>query len=289
MGELMSVFRRITVLVLPLALLVAIPIVAPSPATAADRLSRGHGTGLDLKAEAEAAARIPVRTFSLSAASPATYDLSRYAVVSGDQGSVLSCVSWATAYTALSLLMNKQGIPDSPMAPMYVYAQIVKGREKGTAIATNLQIVADQGVDTRSHYAPGDFDFTTQPTDAQRANAARYKISGYDRLAPGPGARHGVKAAISQGQPVIIALNMRYSFADVTAADPVYRPGTDADDPLDGSHAVTIVGYDEQGVKIQNSWGTDWGANGFFTTSWSTIESLVEVPHIYAMRRIVQN
>jgi len=30
-----------------------------------------------------------------------------------------------------------------------------------------------------------------------------------------------------------------------------------------GSHAFAIVGYDQQGFYIQNSWGHDWGAEGF--------------------------
>ena len=35
-----------------------------------------------------------------------------------------------------------------------------------------------------------------------------------------------------------------------------------------GGHAVLIVGYDQQGVYIQNSWGKSWGANGFCILPW---------------------
>ena len=34
-------------------------------------------------------------------------------------------------------------------------------------------------------------------------------------------------------------------------------------DPIMGGHAFAIVAYDEMGFWIQNSWGTDWGFNGF--------------------------
>ena len=30
-----------------------------------------------------------------------------------------------------------------------------------------------------------------------------------------------------------------------------------------GGHAFAIVGYDEHGFLVQNSWGTDWGDRGF--------------------------
>ncbi len=36
-----------------------------------------------------------------------------------------------------------------------------------------------------------------------------------------------------------------------------------------GGHAVLICGYDSIGVYIQNSWGKDWGANGFCILPWN--------------------
>ena len=30
-----------------------------------------------------------------------------------------------------------------------------------------------------------------------------------------------------------------------------------------GGHAFALVGYNERGFVVQNSWGTDWGASGF--------------------------
>lgn len=36
-----------------------------------------------------------------------------------------------------------------------------------------------------------------------------------------------------------------------------------------GGHAVLLVGYDEYGVYIQNSWGKQWGSFGFGIMSWN--------------------
>jgi len=38
--------------------------------------------------------------------------------------------------------------------------------------------------------------------------------------------------------------------------------------PCGGGHAFAIVGYDEHGFWIQNSWGTDWGLGGFGRISY---------------------
>jgi hypothetical protein len=35
-----------------------------------------------------------------------------------------------------------------------------------------------------------------------------------------------------------------------------------------GGHAVTIVGYNDKGFIIKNSWGTNWGVNGYSTVSY---------------------
>lgn len=45
------------------------------------------------------------------------------------------------------------------------------------------------------------------------------------------------------------------------AALPVIAPPTDAKSL--GGHAFALVGYDERGFIVQNSWGTGWGASGF--------------------------
>ena len=54
----------------------------------------------------------------------------------------------------------------------------------------------------------------------------------------------------------------------------LFLPGDDhlinrrADDKELGGHAFVIVGYDERGLWIQNSWGPRWGRNGFGQISW---------------------
>jgi len=39
-----------------------------------------------------------------------------------------------------------------------------------------------------------------------------------------------------------------------------------------GGHAILLCGYDDQGVYIQNSWGTEWGLYGFGMLRWSQFD-----------------
>ena len=44
---------------------------------------------------------------------------------------------------------------------------------------------------------------------------------------------------------------------------------------LAGYHAVTALGYDSTGVRIENQWSSGWGARGFATLSWSFVDQYV--------------
>ncbi|MYR42348.1 peptidase [Streptomyces sp. SID5910] len=226
-----------------------------------------------------------------TAEAPESYDLTKYAQSPGDQGKVGSCVAWATGYSGYGILMNEQNISDGPMAPMFTYSQIAKGNDQGTWASVALPMQKEQGIDTKADYWQGDFDFTTQPDDAERANAAHYKLSGFTELpVKGEEARAAIEDSISRGMPVPIGFEAHQSFQDLnadTAGDYSYLPGDDRSDPVLGGHEVTIVAYNDKGVKIENSWGTEWGAGGYFTVPWKFFDAGV-VNEAHAMGKLVE-
>ncbi|MBB5933137.1 C1 family peptidase [Streptomyces zagrosensis] len=261
-----------------------------------------HGMGfrLDappkgLKAPASApskAALNDIAPIKRTAAAPESYDLTEFAVPPGDQGKVGSCVAWATGYSGYGILMNEQKIANGPMAPMFTYAQIAKGNDRGTWASVALPMQKDQGIDTKAHYWQGDFDYTTQPDRAERANAAKYKLSGFTKLpTEGSSAKTAIKDSISRGMPVPIGFEVHKSFQKLnstTAGNYSYLPGSDSADPAIGGHEVTIIGYNSKGVKIENSWGTGWGANGYFTVPWKFFD-IGDVNEAHAMGKLVKS
>ncbi|KIZ16043.1 C1 family peptidase [Streptomyces natalensis] len=209
---------------------------------------------------------------------PNSVDLSQYAIDPGNQGQVGSCVSWAIDYSGYSIQEKQQGISGGPQAPMYTYAQIAKGNDQGSTPDDTFSIAESQGVDSKSDYSQGDFDFTSQPTDAERQNAAHWKLSGHTKLHTGNQIQADVKQALADGEPVAISLPVHQSFQDVTqqqAADYSYQPGG-SEDPVLGGHEITIVGYNDQGVRVENSWGANWGDGGYINLSWDFLASQVE-------------
>ncbi|WP_043263058.1 C1 family peptidase [Streptomyces sp. CT34] len=207
---------------------------------------------------------------------PARVDLTKYAARPGNQGQVGSCVAWAIDYSAYSILEHEQGITGSPQAPMYTYAQIAKGQNVGTSPQQHFRIATSQGVDTKSHYWQGDFDYTTQPTAGEKHNASKWKLSGYTPLHTGSRIKAEVQAALAQGEPVVISIPVYDSFFSLTARQAAsYTYSPTAGEPFAGGHEITIVGYNNQGVRVENSWGTNWGDRGFVNLSWDFLASRV--------------
>jgi hypothetical protein len=131
-----------------------------------------------------------------------------------------------------------------------------------------------QGSDTRAHYSHDDNDWASQPDQSERDNAANYKITGYNVLFQGGGQAgnaSALKTALAAGKPAAITIVVRSGF------DAMWDKNTDnaVDDDISGTvrgaHEVLALGYDSDGLVIQNSWGASWANHGFTKLSWRVV------------------
>jgi hypothetical protein len=220
---------------------------------------------------------------------PVSVDLTAFAPPAGDQGQVNSCAAWAVDYTAMGYWENKQGIAGGRLAPMYTYAQLVRGQNTGTYIDDHLTIARQQGVDSRSDYTQGDYDYTNLPTAHEVSNAAHWKVSGFTDLAVGQSAastvtQQSIEGALAAGNPVVIGIPVYNNFFSVSSTNHGYYASVSG--PLAGYHAVTALGYDATGLRIENQWSGGWGDRGFATLSWAFVNQYVfqatSVSHLVA-------
>lgn len=80
--------------------------------------------------------------------------------------------------------------------------------------------------------------------------------------------REALKAALSSpGVVVTAAIWLQQNFGMENGK--AYAPFHD-EEPW-GYHEIHLVGYDDQGVLVQNSWGTWWGDGGFCRLSWDYV------------------
>lgn len=80
------------------------------------------------------------------------------------------------------------------------------------------------------------------------------------------GDEEALRVAVFQHGPVSIAFQVVDGFRDYTSG--VYTSAVCKNSPNDVNHAVVVVGFGvEDGVEywlVKNSWGADWGDQGFF-------------------------
>jgi len=79
-----------------------------------------------------------------------------------------------------------------------------------------------------------------------------------------------VKRALAQGFLVCFGTLVSNRFCgDDLGRGPVLPP---IGDPIAGGHAMCIVGYDPLSFDVVNSWGTGWGAGGFWSMDPTYLE-----------------
>ncbi len=283
-----SRLRTVAVSVYAVVALVGLPGIASAstPAIALKDTSNLVGSlsgtpyalGLVKTAPVTASATMVTRLRVAAASLPSSVDLTPHAMPVGNQGQVGSCAAWSTDYGALGYWENKQDISGGGLEPMYTYSQLDGGQDDGSTIDGNLEIDEQQGIDAQSDYWQGNFDYSDTPTAAETANAVNWKLTSYTDLTTQQSAtatvsQDSIEQALADGDPVVIGIPVYENFEDVGAADDGLYSGISGD--FLGNHAIVALGYNSTGLRIENSWATSWGDNGYATLAWSFVNGYV--------------
>jgi len=203
------------------------------------------------------------------------------------------CTGFALAAIA-NHLIRTQVSPDEPsVSPrmMYEMAQEYDGEayEEGSTLRGALKGWAKLGVSSihKWPYDPDDEHGEIYGTlDLGRvADAGLRPMGAYRRIRPHTDIQT-MQATLASQTPMFASARLH------TGWFRLYLPGTDAvivreaTDKDKGGHAFVIVGYDERGFWIHNSFGEDWGHDGFGLIpydDWQTDGGDVWVPGLGLM------
>ncbi|MFK5983705.1 MAG: DUF4384 domain-containing protein [Flavobacteriaceae bacterium] len=220
---------------------------------------------------------------------PASYSLEEYAPIPGNQGQYGTCVAYASAYGLRTIMLakdlgitNKQVITENALSPSYIY----------TLIKYEDDINCDKGADPRLGLealkiagAPllKTLPYACNPdisTEAQ-LEAIDYKIRDYQTLFFGdtdiPNFKvNSTKKALSEGYPVLLGTKLPPSFFEAKLVWHSLASEKDEIAVKHGYHAMVVIGYDDDfeggAFRVLNSWGTDWGDNGFIWIPYTEYE-----------------
>ncbi len=239
-----------------------------------------------------------VMTRSFYESSPHSYSLKKYAPLPKSQGKYGTCTGWAVAYAARTIVeaknnrwTSKDKITKNAFSPTFQYRQGSKRKNcSGAATVQVVKSLKTVGSVPMKNFRTT-FGNTLCPASPLREEnyeiADDFRIDEYTKLWPWKyslksGKISRVKASLSQGNPVVIAMICPDSFHRVRGNGlwkPTERPDVNVDGKPHGRHAMCVVGYDNQkyggAFEVQNSWGRGWGNSGYVWIKYNDFADFV--------------
>lgn len=203
---------------------------------------------------------------------PSYVDLTDQFPAPGNQGTQNSCTAWAVVYALKSHQEYVEWGEDHnwdlsndncQYSPTYIYNQENGGSNSGIAISSAMQRIVDEGVCSLNYmpydtYMKDSECLKIQPVDYQKVMASNFKAKTWNTIR----GLDAVRQRLNNNDGVVISIPVYKDFDILNNNNPTYD---EISGDSRGRHAICIIGYDDtlQRFKIINSWGTDWGINGY--------------------------
>lgn len=209
------------------------------------------------------------------------------------QGSLGSCTAnaIAAAYEFNEIKDNEKNIFIPSRLFIYYNERNMEGTvgyDSGAQLRDGIKSIHTIGVCPETE-CPYDINtFTVKPDKKCYEIAQQHKCTSYKRV------RQDIlhmKECISSGQPFVFGFSVYTSFESPEVAKTGVMTMPAPDDKLLGGHAVMAVGYnDDNGVFIiRNSWGVEWGDNGYFYMPYEFITNPNLCSDFWMIEKIYDN
>lgn len=206
---------------------------------------------------------------------PSSVDLSPDMPEVGNQGDQQSCVAWALSYALKSYQEKKETGRQLLFSPSFVYNQINGGENVPTYVTDGLAILSQQGACLMDEMPYESDEWTATPNKNARRSARRFRIDYWKQVEVTD--LRQVKAQLAAGYPIVIGAAVSEEFMhDGYAEKEDYvwsKKGTIA-----GGHAMVVVGYSDRrkAFKLMNSWGKEWGDDGYGWVTYKLFPQVVQ-------------
>jgi len=195
-------------------------------------------------------------------------DLRKYCTPIGDQRQTSRCsaFAWTHANEMSRNILQREPVRLSPTYTMYEFQQMQgdvrdyryawKGGDGTCSGPEPGQLLTQYGT-CRQQLWPDDSPQPTAHDEQLAADAQQFPLEG----TPWPISIDDVRRVLSAGCPVHVSMNTGTAFAQV-GRDGLFN-AAEAPSGTHGRHAMLIVGYIGNFFIVKNSWGADWGDQGY--------------------------
>lgn len=203
-----------------------------------------------------------------------------------DQGQESSCTGngWAGIWSFFELkaLKEKAAAPEEFSTSTFISAsrQFIYYCERardgdvnedaGSQIATGAWVLSNVGCCDETIWPYSENNWQTRPSPAAYLEATNHKIPNAFSL----NSIADIKSCLADGFPIVLGIEVFSGLESDEAATTGMVPMPSPSEESVGGHCIVIVGYDEstKKFKLRNSWGTDWGKNGYFFLDYQYIQ-----------------
>jgi len=240
------------------------------------------GTRDQFIAEGRALARAPAGYFRRSGMSAETTDNREYLPPIGNQGAEGSCVHWAGAYYTKTAHMKRQtpsldiSVASNQCSPRFTYNLTNCGSDNGGYGHEPFEVCMRYGVASlqQKPYTAG--GFVSLPVVADFVEGLHRRTASYVWVwdwQPDVSEIAELKGCLDAGGVAACAICADDSFEAWVPQDGPWIGPTCTSGDL--NHMVTVCGYGTNCYLVANSWGEDWGSNGFIYVDSAYFERYV--------------
>lgn len=192
-----------------------------------------------------------------------------------DQGQLGSCTANAIA-GALEFNQMKQGEQSFTPSRLFIYynERVVEhtvSQDAGAMIRDGIKSVAKLGAPPEDPDWPYNIkNFAQKPPKNAYTDGLKYQAILYQRVTQ---QLDQFKGCLADGFPFVFGISVYESFESQAVAKTGNVPMPKPSEKSLGGHAIMAVGYDDSQKRfiIRNSWGADWGMQGYFTLPYDYV------------------